>query len=180
MRRVPGADPMSTATGERPAKASVRAEAKSERTSSAAACTDMPSSTSWARGMAIANRMPIIVRTITSSSSVYPERETDMLNGAASVPHEQHHNNATPSQRTIPMARLSLLAVVLILTSCRDPRAEANIAQAMTDVGTQMTAMQQDYALLQGQVDSLRGVVARQDTILGRLASMAGLPMAPR
>jgi hypothetical protein len=66
-----------------------------------------------------------------------------------------------------------------LLSSCRDPRAEANIAQAMTDVGTQLSAMQQDYAVLQGQVDSLRGVVARQDTIIGRLASMAGLPIGP-
>ena len=75
---------------------------------------------------------------------------------------------------------VTLLPLVLGSSSCRDPRAEANIAQAMTDVGTQITAMQQDYAILQGQVDSLRGVVARQDTILGRLASMAGLPVQPR
>jgi hypothetical protein len=81
------------------------------------------------------------------------------------------------------MARLLAMAVAaatLVLLSCRDPRAEANIAQAMTDVGTQLTAMQQDYAILQSQVDSLRGVVARQDTIIGRLASMAGLPYSPR
>ena len=73
-----------------------------------------------------------------------------------------------------------VVAATVLLSSCRDPRAEANIAQAMTDVGTQLSAMQQDYAVLQAQVDSLRGVVARQDTILGRLASMAGLPIAPR
>lgn len=73
-----------------------------------------------------------------------------------------------------------IVALAGALTGCRDPRAEANIAQAMTEVGTQITSMQQDYAILQGQVDSLRGVVARQDTILGRLASMAGLPIAPR
>jgi hypothetical protein len=81
------------------------------------------------------------------------------------------------------MARLLAVAVpaaTLVLLSCRDPRAEANIAQAMTDVGTQLTAMQQDYAILQSQVDSLHGVVARQDTIIGRLASMAGLPYSPR
>lgn len=70
--------------------------------------------------------------------------------------------------------------VVLALTACRDPRAEANIAQAMIDVGTQISSMQQDYAVLQQQVDSLRTVVARQDTIISRLASMAGLPLAPR
>jgi len=75
---------------------------------------------------------------------------------------------------------LLVATTAFLLSSCRDPRAEANIAQAMTDVGTQLSAMQQDYAVLQGQVDSLRGVVARQDTIVGRLASMAGLPIAPR
>lgn len=73
-----------------------------------------------------------------------------------------------------------LAACALALLSCRDPRAEANIAQAMIDVGTQISAMQQDYSLLQGEVDSLRQVVARQDTIINRLASMAGLPLQPR
>lgn len=71
------------------------------------------------------------------------------------------------------MASLALLA-------CRDPRAEANIAQAMIDVGTQLAAMQQDYSILQWQVDSLRQVVARQDSTILRLASMAGLPLQPR
>ena len=78
------------------------------------------------------------------------------------------------------MRKAFVVAAAAVLSSCRDPRAEANIAQAMTDVGTQLSAMQQDYAVLQSQVDSLRGVVARQDTIIGRLASMAGLPSAPR
>lgn len=85
------------------------------------------------------------------------------------------------STTMLAMARLlAVAAATLVLSSCRDPRAEANIAQAMTDVGTQLSAMQQDYAILQSQVDSIRGVVARQDTIIGRLASMAGLPYSPR
>ena len=78
------------------------------------------------------------------------------------------------------MRNAFLVAAAACLSACRDPRAEANIAQAMTDVGTQITAMQQDYAILQGQVDSLRTVAARQDTIIGRLASMAGLTITPR
>lgn len=78
------------------------------------------------------------------------------------------------------MHKAPVVAVALMLAGCRDPRAEANIAQAMTDVGTEISAMQQDYAILQGQVDSLRGAMARQDTIIGRLASMAGLPFTPR
>jgi hypothetical protein len=75
-----------------------------------------------------------------------------------------------------PFRVLALLAFV----SCRDPRAEANIAQAMTEVGTTLTLLQQDYAFLQQEVDSLRQVVARQDTIISRLASLAGLPIQQR
>lgn len=78
------------------------------------------------------------------------------------------------------MPKHTLLLLALSLTACRDPRAEANIAQAMIDVGTQMSAMQQDYAILQHELDSLRTVVARQDTIVHRLASMAGLPLPSR
>ena len=78
------------------------------------------------------------------------------------------------------MRRSALLALLLTLCSCRDPRAEANVAQAMIDLGTQISAMQQDYSLLQQQVDSLRTVVARQDTLIGRLATLAGVPTVPR
>ena len=81
---------------------------------------------------------------------------------------------------TKPISQKLVFLVALLLTSCRDPRAEANIAQAMIDVGTQISAMQQDYAALQSEVDSLRTVVARQDTIITRLAGMAGLPLSPR
>jgi hypothetical protein len=77
--------------------------------------------------------------------------------------------------------RRALLSVGLLsLASCRDPRAEANIAEAMTQVGTQMSAMQQDYALLQEQVDSLRTVVARQDTLITRLATLTNMPLPQR
>jgi hypothetical protein len=81
---------------------------------------------------------------------------------------------------TPPMRSLIVLLGVLLLTSCRDPRAEANIAEAMVQVGTEISAMRQDYALLQNQVDSLRGVVARQDTMITRLATLANMPLPPR
>lgn len=79
------------------------------------------------------------------------------------------------------MARfLIVVLAALTFSSCRDPRAEANIAQAMTEVGTSIASLQQDYAVLQWQVDSLRQVAARQDTIIVRLASHVGLPLASR
>jgi len=80
----------------------------------------------------------------------------------------------------MPMPRLLCVLCLLVLAGCRDPRAEANIAQAMTEVGTTLTMIQQDYGMLQSEVDSLRQVVARQDTIISRLASLAGLPLPPR
>jgi hypothetical protein len=79
------------------------------------------------------------------------------------------------------MRRLLLvLPAALLLTGCRDPRAEANIAQAMIDMGTQFSALQQDLGLLQSQVDSLRTIVARQDTMIVRLAAAANVPIPPR
>lgn len=76
--------------------------------------------------------------------------------------------------------RTLALLVVAGLAGCRDPRAEANVAQAMTELGTTLTLIQQDYAALQSQVDSLREVVAKQDTVIVRLASLTGLPLSPR
>jgi hypothetical protein len=64
--------------------------------------------------------------------------------------------------------------------SCRDPRAEANIAQAMMDVGTTITQVQQDLGDLHNQVDSLKEVAARQDTVIRKLAEIAGVPVPRR
>ncbi|MEX2178257.1 MAG: hypothetical protein WD801_06075 [Gemmatimonadaceae bacterium] len=76
--------------------------------------------------------------------------------------------------------RPALLLASLVLVSCRDPRAEANIAMAMVEMGTAVNHIQQDAAILQWQVDSLQQVVARQDTIINRLASHVGMPIGPR
>ena len=74
----------------------------------------------------------------------------------------------------------ALALTLLSLGGCRDPRVDANIAEAMTQVGAQMTSFQQDVSLLQDQIDSLRQVVARQDTIISRLANVAGVQLPQR
>jgi hypothetical protein len=78
------------------------------------------------------------------------------------------------------MRKAFLLLCLAAVASCRDPRAEANIAQAMMDVGTTLSSMQQDYAMLQSTVDSLHTIVARQDTLISRLSSHVGMPIGPR
>ena len=70
--------------------------------------------------------------------------------------------------------------IVSALAGClRSPAADAATAQALTEIADQLGAMQQDNAELQNQVDSLRAVVARQDTVLRRLANLAGVSMTP-
>jgi hypothetical protein len=80
--------------------------------------------------------------------------------------------------------RRRVVAAGLLLTGAlsgclRNPAADAATAQALTEIADQLGALQQYNAELQGQVDSLRLVVARQDTVLRRLANLAGVPVSP-
>jgi hypothetical protein len=86
-----------------------------------------------------------------------------------------------PTPRYRPWRVLAAASCIMsALTGClRNPGADAATAQALTEIADQLGAMQQDNAALQNQVDSLRVVVARQDTVLRRLANLAGVPMAP-
>jgi hypothetical protein len=51
--------------------------------------------------------------------------------------------------------------------------------QAVLDLGMQLVQLREDNALLQAQIDSLRAVVAYQDTLVRQLAAAAGLPTRP-
>lgn len=75
--------------------------------------------------------------------------------------------------------RLGALASLIVVTACIDTTAQQNTAQAIMDLGDQLSAMREDNALLQSQMDSLRGALARQDTVLRQLAGMAGVPVRP-
>ena len=61
----------------------------------------------------------------------------------------------------------------------RNPSADAATAQALTEVTDQLGAMQQETAAMQDQIDSLRTALAHHDTLLRRLANMAGVPLTP-
>ncbi len=70
--------------------------------------------------------------------------------------------------------------VLLGATSCRNPAADATMAEQMRLVGDELNATRQDAAAMHDQIDSLRIVVARQDTLLRQLAGMANVPVPPR
>jgi septal ring factor EnvC (AmiA/AmiB activator) len=77
--------------------------------------------------------------------------------------------------------RLSVTVVALAcLSSCRNPAADASMAEQMRQVGDELNAARQEAATMHDQIDSLRITVARQDTLLRQLAGMANLPVPPR
>ena len=77
------------------------------------------------------------------------------------------------------MSRLPVLALaasLVVLSGCVNPRAEANVAQALNDAANEMAGLKNDLATLQTQLDSLREIVAKQDTVIGRLAEVNHVP----
>ncbi len=78
------------------------------------------------------------------------------------------------------MTRLRVLAATLSLVTlgCVNPATNADLAQQLQEMGDAITDTRAENALLREQMDSLRTVVARQDTVLRQLASMAGVPMS--
>lgn len=74
------------------------------------------------------------------------------------------------------------LAVVGLLsaTSCRNPAADATMVEQMRQLGDELNASRQEAAAMREQLDSLKVVVARQDTLLRQLAGMANVPVPPR
>jgi len=69
-----------------------------------------------------------------------------------------------------------LVVALASLAGCRSPQSDAYLLEQMKQMGDELNASRQQAADLQAQMDSLRGVVAKQDTLLTRLAGMAGVP----
>ena len=68
-------------------------------------------------------------------------------------------------------------AVLLVASaSCANPKAQAAIAQELNDAATEISAVKGDIAQLQSDVDSLRQVIAKQDTVISRLVEVTHVP----
>lgn len=78
-------------------------------------------------------------------------------------------------------ARIATVAAVVVAAACApDTTAGINTAQALVELGDALNAVREEQSILQGQVDSLREVVARQDTLLRQVANIAGVPVPAR
>lgn len=82
---------------------------------------------------------------------------------------------------------VTLIAIVAVsvvwsaATACSrgvpSPTSELTSGQAVMDLGTLVGQLREENAMLQSQIDSLRGALAYQDTIVRQLAAGAGVQM---
>jgi hypothetical protein len=73
---------------------------------------------------------------------------------------------------------VSMLVLSIALSACPASRADVAISEQIIQLGDGLNDLRQDNAVLQQQVDSLRLVIARQDTVVRQLANLAGMPLA--
>lgn len=81
------------------------------------------------------------------------------------------------TSRRSDLFRAGSVALALALApGCRSPQSDAYLIEQMRQMADELNASRQQTSDIQTQLDSLRSVVARQDTLLTRLAGMAGVP----
>lgn len=85
-----------------------------------------------------------------------------------------HHSLPRPGL----VRRALAVAVALVVTvGCyTDPNEQLDQMQEQLDLTATLEELASRTTDLQFALDSLRGVVARQDTTIGRLANLAGVP----
>jgi hypothetical protein len=71
---------------------------------------------------------------------------------------------------------LGALVVILATPSCATPKFQADVATQLRAAADEMQLQRQDMSLMQEQIDSLKFVLARQDTLIRKLANLAGVP----
>lgn len=82
-----------------------------------------------------------------------------------------------PTSRRSIRAALLTSAAALTLSSCyNDPNEQIVAMQATIDLQDTLNELGMRTTELQFTLDSLRGIVARQDSTIYRLANLAGIP----
>jgi hypothetical protein len=79
-------------------------------------------------------------------------------------------------KKTLPGAAAAL---ILATASCATPKFQADVATQLRAAADEMQIQRQDMATMQEQIDSLKVVAAKQDTLIRKLANLAGMPIPP-
>lgn len=66
--------------------------------------------------------------------------------------------------------------LVTALSACANPKSEAATAAALASAADEIAGLKNDVAQMQSDLDSLRQVVAHQDTVISRLAAINNVP----
>jgi hypothetical protein len=75
--------------------------------------------------------------------------------------------------------RLLIFAgAIVVVTACDNPRTQANVAQALQDAATEISGLRNDLAAMQAQLDSMRDVMAKQDSNIARIAAVNNIPIS--
>jgi len=72
--------------------------------------------------------------------------------------------------------RVLVVCALAAAGSCATPREQAAIAQALNDAANEIGGLKSDVAQLQSDLDSLRQVVAKQDTLISHIAEVNHIP----
>jgi hypothetical protein len=83
----------------------------------------------------------------------------------------------SPRRLTRWLVLVAVLAPSLACQQLTNPAASAELQESLYELQELLGQMRDETAMLQWQVDSLQGVVARQDTSLRRLANQLGMPL---
>jgi hypothetical protein len=71
-----------------------------------------------------------------------------------------------------------VLMLAMVCTACPASRADIAISEQIIQLGDGLNDLRQDNAALQQQVDSLRAVVAKQDSVIRQIANLSGFPLS--
>jgi septal ring factor EnvC (AmiA/AmiB activator) len=71
----------------------------------------------------------------------------------------------------------SALLLAVICTACPTSKADIAMTEQIIQLGDGLNDLRQDNAALQQQVDSLRSVVAKQDSVIRQIANLSGFPL---
>ena len=73
---------------------------------------------------------------------------------------------------------LSLSCLAFSVAACSNPRVNANVAQQLNDAAAEINSLRNDLAQVQGDLDSLRIVVIKQDSTISRIAAVNHIPIS--
>jgi len=79
--------------------------------------------------------------------------------------------------QTTGVRRRCALGLLVLACGCRSPQADMAVAEQFMQVSDALVDIRDQMVVMSGTVDSLVQVVARQDTIIRRMAAVNGVPL---